>query len=257
MSKVEEEKYPIYEELIEAYDFYNKELFGGVLPRCIVILSKNVNSYGHFMPQNYMSVKNEEEKKHEIAMNVEMFQVRDIELTLSTLVHEMCHLKTFEEGTYGRGGYHRKEWAYIMNKIGLIPSTTGKPGGSQTGQSVSHYIEKGGLFEIKTKELLKKGYIIPFVQRIQKEVKSYGLEELEKRRVKGKPGVFLDENNEEFEGKMIISGKDEKGEDIVKVLVKRKNERAIYVCSCGHRLWGKSGLKITCNECNNNFNECS
>jgi hypothetical protein len=34
-----------------------------------------------------------------------------------------------------------------MREVGLIPSSTGQPGGKDTGQSVSHYIEEGGRFD--------------------------------------------------------------------------------------------------------------
>ena len=36
------------------------------------------------------------------------------------------------------------EWAAKMKEIGLQPSTTGEPGGKETGQSVTHYIIPGG-----------------------------------------------------------------------------------------------------------------
>ena len=35
----------------------------------------------------------------------------------------------------------------MMERIGLVPSATGEPGGKQTGRRVSHYIAEGGEFE--------------------------------------------------------------------------------------------------------------
>jgi hypothetical protein len=94
MSKTRE--YPIYKELAEAYEFYNKELFKeyfkAELDDCIITLSDNERNFGHFFPNKFVSVEGGI-NKHEIAMNIKMFAVRDIELTLSTLVHEMCHFK--------------------------------------------------------------------------------------------------------------------------------------------------------------------
>jgi len=57
----------------------------------------------------------------------------------------MCHL---EQHHFGKpsGAYHNKEWAKMMHAVGLMPSNTGKPGGKQTGQTVSHYIVTGGPF---------------------------------------------------------------------------------------------------------------
>lgn len=34
-----------------------------------------------------------------------------------------------------------------MREVGLIPSSTGQPGGKDVGQRVSHYIEEGGRFD--------------------------------------------------------------------------------------------------------------
>jgi len=37
-----------------------------------------------------------------------------------------------------------EQWAAKMKEIRLQPSTTGEPGGKETGQSVTHYILPGG-----------------------------------------------------------------------------------------------------------------
>lgn len=34
-----------------------------------------------------------------------------------------------------------------MREVGLVPSETGKPHGKETGQRMTHYVEKGGRFE--------------------------------------------------------------------------------------------------------------
>ena len=36
-------------------------------------------------------------------------------------------------------GYHNKEWAAMMQAVGLVPSDTAAEGGKMTGQGVSHY----------------------------------------------------------------------------------------------------------------------
>jgi predicted SprT family Zn-dependent metalloprotease len=63
---------------------------------------------------------------------------------LSTLAHEMAHVWQQAHGTPPRRSYHDREWAAKMKDIGLQPSTTGAPGGKETGQSVTHYILPGG-----------------------------------------------------------------------------------------------------------------
>lgn len=52
-----------------------------------------------------------------------------------------------------------------MRSIGLIPSATGKPGGKETGQKVSHYIEEGGPFARACAELLAQAVAIPYFDR--------------------------------------------------------------------------------------------
>ncbi len=64
--------------------------------------------------------------------------------TLSTLVHEMCHLWQQHFGEPGRGRYHNKQWAAKMREVGLLPTDTGLPGGKETGQRVTHIIDERG-----------------------------------------------------------------------------------------------------------------
>ena len=64
---------------------------------------------------------------------------------------------------YGRGtlpsrGYHNAEWAVKMKAIGLQPSSTGAPGGSETGQRMSSYIIPGGPFTKAFTELAQSNW---------------------------------------------------------------------------------------------------
>ena len=45
-----------------------------------------------------------------------------------------------------------------MKEIGLQPSTTGEPGGKETGQSVTHYILSDGRFAYAYTELAASGF---------------------------------------------------------------------------------------------------
>lgn len=87
-------------------------------------------------------------------MNPVYFSIRTIKATLSTLVHEMVHQWQFHFGEHGRRGYHNKQWAARMERVGLMPSDTGEPGGRKVGQSMTHYIIAGGLFDMACDELL-------------------------------------------------------------------------------------------------------
>jgi predicted SprT family Zn-dependent metalloprotease len=76
----------------------------------------------------------------------------------------MCHLQQDHFGKPGRTSYHNKEWAGMMEAIGLIPSDTGAPGGKQTGQKVSHYIAGGGRFDKACRELIEQGFTVRYVE---------------------------------------------------------------------------------------------
>ena len=135
-----------YQGLTEAYDFFNERLFAGRLPRCLITMQRQKGAYGYFAGKRFGS-RDGAEVTDEIALNPAHFKSRTTEESLSTLAHEMCHLQQEHFGKPGRTSYHNKEWAGMMEAIGLIPSDTGAPGGKQTGQKVSHYIAGGGRFE--------------------------------------------------------------------------------------------------------------
>jgi ribosomal protein L37AE/L43A len=47
-----------------------------------------------------------------------------------------------------------------MEEIGLMPSSTGRPGGRKTGQQMAHYIIKGGRFEALAARLIADNFKI-------------------------------------------------------------------------------------------------
>ena len=146
-----------YAEWQAAYDFFNKELFGGQLPECVIILDRRKRALGYFSPNRY--VNDNGEVKDGLAMNPLYFRNSLID-TLSTLVHEMCHVWEHHFGTLkSRSTYHNKEWGMQMEKAGLMPSVSGKPGGAKTGQRMSHYIIEGP-FEAACKRLIKEKFCI-------------------------------------------------------------------------------------------------
>lgn len=80
-------------------------------------------------------------------------------------VHEQVHLWQYRFGYSGRRGYHNKEWGAKMIEIGLMPSHTGKPGGKQTGQQMTHYIIDGGPFDKQWQLLSDSGYTLDYQDR--------------------------------------------------------------------------------------------
>jgi len=141
----------------KAYDFFNRELFGGSLPDVLVTLQRHARAYGYFAPERFTG-RTERTAAHELALNPDGFIGRTDELILSTLAHEMAHVWQQAHGTPPRRSYHDREWAGKMKEIGLQPSTTGEPGGGETGQSVTHYIAPGGAYAAAYAKLKASGF---------------------------------------------------------------------------------------------------
>jgi predicted SprT family Zn-dependent metalloprotease len=152
-----------YKTLDDAYRFFNKRLFKGKLPPCLITMQRSKKAYGYFAGGRFGSVDGKQ-VTDEIALNPSHFRSRTTEQSLSTLVHEMAHLQQHHFGKPSRIGYHNKEWAGLMRAVGLIPSDTGAPGGREVGQKVSHYIDEGGAFDKACAELLRAGFNALYVE---------------------------------------------------------------------------------------------
>lgn len=142
-----------YKTLDEAFLFFNSALFNNDLPECLITLQRTSHSKGYYSPDQFKS-RFMPKTVDEIALNPDVFASRTDEEILSTLVHEMVHLWQQHFDIPPRGNYHNRRWANKMLSIGLIPSSTGEPDGKQTGQSMTHYIEPGGLFQTEAARFL-------------------------------------------------------------------------------------------------------
>jgi hypothetical protein len=154
-----------YVDLVDAYHFFNGRLFQGRLPGCIITLQRKARARGYFCGRRF-GLRENSGVLDEIALNPQYFHRRTDAQILSTLVHEMVHLEQAHFGKPSRTGYHNSEWADWMKRIGLIPSTTGLPGGASTGPSVTHYIDNGGHFDLAARELLAGGRVVHVVDRV-------------------------------------------------------------------------------------------
>src|SRR5688572_23766252 len=134
-----------YQGFQDAYDFFNRELFRGVLPQVLVTLQRHANTRGYFSPKRFRG-RIEETEVHELALNPDSFIGRSDEMILSTLVHEMAHVWQQTHGKPPPKSYHDRQWAAKMQEVGLQPSNTGEPGGKETRQSMSHYILPEGRY---------------------------------------------------------------------------------------------------------------
>jgi predicted SprT family Zn-dependent metalloprotease len=136
-----------YNSLEGAYSYFNLKLFDGKLPPCLITMQRHKGAYGYFSGNRFASVGNPDEMTDEIALNPAAFADRETIEILSTLAHEMAHLWQHHFGKPSRNGYHNQQWAAKMREIGLIPTDTGQPDGKETGQKMTHTIQRGGLFE--------------------------------------------------------------------------------------------------------------
>lgn len=134
-----------YAEFQAAYAHLNESLFQGKLPPCLITLQRRKRTYGYFCHSRFGNP--EGDVTDEIAMNPQYFGERLVKEVISTLAHEMVHLWQAHYGKTSRRGYHNAEWGRAMEAIGLVPSSTGQPGGKRTGERVSHWIVKGGPFD--------------------------------------------------------------------------------------------------------------
>lgn len=153
-----------YAELQCAFDHFNQALFEGANPACLITLQRERRTMGYFSPGRFVNTATGE-AVDEIALNPGYWASCSIEETLSTLVHEMCHQWQHHFGTPGRRGYHNREWASKMEAIGLMPSSTGQPGGKRTGERMGDYIIEGGAFALACADLITTAYRLSWVDR--------------------------------------------------------------------------------------------
>lgn len=146
-----------YEHLAAAYDWFNRRLFGGELPACLITYQRSRRARGYYW-HDAAKLRRGKRRTAEIALNPDTFPGRTDAEVMSTLVHEMCHLWQCHFGDPGRRGYHNKQWAAKMVGVGLRPSDTGRPGGRTTGERMTHYVIRRGRFEAAWGDLYRTGF---------------------------------------------------------------------------------------------------
>ncbi len=220
-----------FKTLDDLYSYYNKMLFDSRLPECILNMSRKTKTAGFFAAKRWRNTGETGGYVHEISLTPEGLSV-PVKEWHATLVHEMCHLWQYELGNPSRSGYHNKEWAAKMEAIGLMPSSTGKPGGKKTGQDMADYPIAGGLFEEAFNAL------------DQQDLDSFRLKYLPSMTEYVLPGTEGSEEGEE--------GETETGEEVKEG---KSGKKTKYICSCGNKVWGKPGLLLKCLECDSDFTE--
>jgi len=226
-----------YGELQTAFDHYNWELFDGRLPPCLITLQRKAQTFGYFCKHRFVHAA-DRSMTDEIALNPEYFARAPLVEILQTLVHEMTHAWQAHFGDPGRRSYHNKEWARKMESIGLMPSSTGRPGGAKTGERVSDYPIEGGPFMQATEALLTREFRISWVDRFARAVDVTAGHVLA-------PELDLD-------GASAITAPVMGEADpalIAPSPARNRSNRVKYRCpGCGAQAWGKPNLRLLCGE---------
>ena len=221
-----------FEAFENAYIYFNVVLFKKELPPVILNLSRKSKAMGFVAPFRWRAANTDgsdrESRLHELSINPQILAMDLIEV-YSTLVHEQCHIWQHTHGNPSRPGYHNKEFAEKMISVGLMPSTTGKPGGKTVGQSMSDYPIEGGPF-LAALHAMPEPFKMPFIS------------------IEGDKIVRMMNVLQGMES--VISGTPSAG-----VPTPKKN-KVKYSCeTCKSNVWGKPDLKIICGECNGKYVE--
>lgn len=269
MRRPTEESYRPFQ---EAYDFFNQRLFGGMLPACLITFQRQKRIMGYVSLERW--VNNQQEYTHELAINPEYFANYPLVEICQTLCHEMVHIWQAHHGTPGRRGYHNLEWSKKMIETGLMPSSTGAPGGDTVGEHMMDYILHDGPFKTAFDELVDSGFQLLWMDR-------YPVVRQEKTTItytqQGKPvalgatlptvKVALSERREEMPvTKELPYSPDEldaaftaaftpqlrpASNAIPTTKPRQSSNKHKYRCSqCHLQLWGKPELFVICGECN-------
>lgn len=236
----------LYGALQAAYEHFNSSLFDGKLPQVIFTAQRQKGVMGYFSPERWVSKHGK--TCHEIAINPTYVGKSALIEVFQTLVHEQCHLLQFCYGEPGRRGYHNKEWADMMEAVGLMPSTTGRPGGKKTGEKMSDYPIPGGRFLKECDSLVSGGrFDLPWVDRfaqgcslpVPELVQAYDLPSTSAVKLTTAVVEFFDK--ESF---------------VLPEEMKDSRNKVKYSCpGCGVNVWGKPALSIKCGPCDLEFGE--
>lgn len=269
-SSLESATQQTYDELTRAYEYFNRELFGGALPGCLITLQRKKNSCGYYSRKRFGRADGV--MVDEIAMNPSVFAVRPVEAVLSTLVHEQCHQWQEHFGKPGRRGYHNAEWAEKMEEVGLIPSATGRPGGKKSGEHMSHYIDRDGRFYAAVRALLETGFGLSWYDRfpISESLPIYlGSKDEDATSSAQQDSLDLDPNTGMIDSDVSGNVADADGNPTVSqsgVLslapraglnieptppaTRNNSNRLKFICpGCNDAAWGKPSLHLICGKC--------
>ncbi|HHH0306414.1 TPA: SprT-like domain-containing protein, partial [Yersinia enterocolitica] len=255
-----------YSELQQAFDFYNQRLFNGELPDCLITFQRGKNTMGYFSFRRFVAADGSGTMIDEIALNPEYFPSYPLIEVMQTLVHEQCHMWQFHFGNPSRKTYHNAQWAAKMESIGLMPSSTGHPGGAKVGQKINDYPIPGGRFQLVTLELFQGQFALSWFDRYPVKVEQpkdlssvieQWRETLTQAQLSSGSGIdieavlsmaLLPSVEPQNVDTDVMAGED--AAPVAAFLDRPKNNKCKYQCSgCGVAVWGKAGLNIRCADC--------
>ena len=257
----------IYGAIQFAYDHFNQKLFQNCLPKGIVTFHRQRKVMGYASFQRWKGPDGK--RVDEIAINPEYFEDYPLIEIFQTLCHEMTHLWQAHFGKPSRRGYHNKEWGNKMKEIGLMPSSTGEPGGDQCGEYMLDYVLMDGPFISASQELTKQGYDFPWVDcfpvvRLNRPIVAYRTDNntpivldktLRPKKIQSKFDNQPAPLQLEIEPTELLSPWNpetpKEVESFHTTLPVDRSGRVKYSCpSCHSNLWGKPNLNVACLDCN-------
>jgi predicted SprT family Zn-dependent metalloprotease len=246
----------LYGFLNDAYDFFNRHLFGGRLPKCMLTLQRQPKMMGYTSSKRWQNLRGD--VADELAINPDYFKGHSTLEVFQTLVHEQCHIWQYHFGKPSRRGYHNREWADLMESIGLIPSSTGQPGGHKTGERMADYVQKPGQFLQASIELIAKKNELPWYDCWKGGHQAHLSTIFSEDGKRQSSGIDVEMALIKPIGEIPLSGatgvsefeaaNDQDTE--IQLAAARKQTRLKYQCpSCANSVWGKPELRIMCTDC--------
>lgn len=238
-------------------DHFNERLFDGQLPSCLITLQREKRTYGYFSAARFAS--HDGSFTDEIAMDPVYFAAVPIIETMQTLVHEMTYLWQHHFGAPGRGRYHNEGWARKMESIGLMPSSTGKPGGKRTGDCMADYAIDDGRFLAACQELLTSSFRLSWYDRFPGIDHVLAGQSSMATQIQGMEGTKAPMASiPALVEAMKPVGQLQVGADGAQsvVMPANKSNRVKYTCGgCTEPIsvWGKPGIKLICGGCRHSF----
>ena len=126
-------------QLEKLFRMLNEDFFDGELDTPIITIQSTPRAYGHYSVSPIWTVKGEE-LRHEINIGAGTLD-REIEFTVGTLLHEMCHFYNdtiLNVQDCSRGGtYHNRQFKATAESVGLIVTKSEKYGWAHTAPADS------------------------------------------------------------------------------------------------------------------------